>query len=209
MVVILQTTNWNAFSWMGIAVFILIFLLHLDVLVQERRNPIANALEFTSFLHSPVDLSLYMGPINNKSTLVPGNGLVQSRRHISTWTNYDPVHWRIYVSTDPSISSNKPVVGIRDVPSQPVSLRWRHQMEIFCALLTIYAGNSLVTGEFPAQRPMTRSFDVFFDLRQNKQLSKQWWGWWFEAPLHQLLRHCNDVWMRCNWLMPSTSTSCS
>ena len=28
-------------------------------------------------------------------------------------------------------------------------------------------------GEFPAQRPVTRSFDVFFDLRLNKQLSKQ------------------------------------
>ena len=36
-------------------------------------------------------------------------------------------------------------------------------------------------GEFPAQRPVTRSFDVFFDLRQNKRLSKQPWGWWFET----------------------------
>ena len=36
---------------------------------------------------------------------------------------------------------------------------------------------SPVTGEFPAQRPVTWSFDVFFDLHLNKQLSKQWWGW--------------------------------
>ena len=36
-------------------------------------------------------------------------------------------------------------------------------------------------GEFPAQRPVTRSFDVFFDRRLNKQLSKQSWGWWFET----------------------------
>ena len=41
------------------------------------------------------------------------------------------------------------------------------------ALLAICAGNSPVTGEFPAQRPVTRSFDVFFDLRLNKRLSKQ------------------------------------
>ena len=41
---------------------------------------------------------------------------------------------------------------------------------------TFSAGNSPVSGEFPAQRPVTRSFDVFFDLRPNKQLSKQWWG---------------------------------
>ena len=42
---------------------------------------------------------------------------------------------------------------------------WRHQMETFSALLAICAGNSPVPGEFPAQRPVTRSFDVFFDLR--------------------------------------------
>ena len=45
---------------------------------------------------------------------------------------------------------------------------WRHQMETFSALLAICAGNSPVTGEFPAQRPMTRSFDVFFDVRPNE-----------------------------------------
>ena len=38
-------------------------------------------------------------------------------------------------------------------------------METFSALLTICAGNSPATGEFPAQRPVTRNFDVFFDLR--------------------------------------------
>ena len=41
---------------------------------------------------------------------------------------------------------------------------WRHQMETFSALLAHCAGNSPVTGEFPAQRPLTRSFNVFFDL---------------------------------------------
>ena len=34
---------------------------------------------------------------------------------------------------------------------------WRHQMETFSALLAICAGNSPVAGEFPAQRPVTRS----------------------------------------------------
>ena len=50
---------------------------------------------------------------------------------------------------------------------------WRHQMETFSALLALCAGNSPVTGEFPSQRPVTQSFDVFFDLRLNKRLSKQ------------------------------------
>ena len=45
--------------------------------------------------------------------------------------------------------------------------------------------------EFPAQRPVTRSFDVFFDLRLNKRLSKQSWGWWFEPLWHPVWRHCN------------------
>ena len=47
-------------------------------------------------------------------------------------------------------------------------------------------------GEFPTQRPVTRSFDVFFDLRLNKRLSKQPWGWWFETPSWSLWRQCND-----------------
>ena len=47
-------------------------------------------------------------------------------------------------------------------------------------------------GEFPTQRPVTRSFDVFFDLRLNKQLSKQPWGWWFETPSWSLWRQRNE-----------------
>ena len=45
----------------------------------------------------------------------------------------------------------------------------------------------------PTQRPMTRNFDVFFDLRLNKRLSKQSWDWWFETPSGSLWRHWNDV----------------
>ena len=68
---------------------------------------------------------------------------------------------------------------------------WRHQMKTFSALLAICAGNSPGTGEFPTQRPVTRSFDVYFDLRPNKRLSKQWWGWWLEMPSHPLWHHRN------------------
>ena len=41
-------------------------------------------------------------------------------------------------------------------------------MQTLSALLAICAGNSPVTSEFPAQRPLARSFDVFFDLRRNE-----------------------------------------
>ena len=61
-------------------------------------------------------------------------------------------------------------------------------------------------GEFPTQRPVTRSFDVFFDLRPNKRLSKQWRGWWFETLSRPFWRHRNvswhhrvpSVWCYCN-----------
>ena len=59
-------------------------------------------------------------------------------------------------------------------------------------LLAICAGNSPVPGEFPAQRPVTQSFDVCFDLRLNKRLSKQSWDWWFEMPSHPLWHHSNE-----------------
>ena len=52
-------------------------------------------------------------------------------------------------------------------------------------------GNSPVTDEFPTQRSVMRSFDVFFDLRVNKWLSKQAWGWWFETLSRSLWRHYN------------------
>ena len=48
-------------------------------------------------------------------------------------------------------------------------------------------------GEFPTQRPATRSFDVYFDLRLNKRLSKQPWGWWFETLSWSLWRHRNGT----------------
>ena len=57
----------------------------------------------------------------------------------------------------------------------------------------LLCGNSPITDGFPAQRPVTRSFDVFFDLRLNKRLGKQSWGWWFETPLRSLWRHRNDA----------------
>ena len=57
-----------------------------------------------------------------------------------------------------------------------------------------------VTGEFPAHRPVTRSFDVFCDLRLNKRFSKQTWGWWLETPSGPLWRHCNVYCQPTRWI---------
>ena len=60
---------------------------------------------------------------------------------------------------------------------------WRHQMETFTALLALCAGNSPVTGEFPVQRPVTRSVDDLFDLSLKN-------GWVNIRGAGDLRRHC-------------------
>ena len=63
-------------------------------------------------------------------------------------------------------------------------------METFSALLAICAGNS------PGTRTKASDAELwcFFDLRVNKRLSKQSWGWGFETPASSSWRHCNDIW---------------
>ena len=65
-----------------------------------------------------------------------------------------------------------------------------------------------VTGGFPSQRPVTRCFDVLFDVGRNKWLSKQSSHRWFETPSLSLWRHCNGnpltgdplaAVSQCNW----------
>ena len=58
----------------------------------------------------------------------------------------------------------------------------------FSALLALCAGN--------AQRPVTRSFDVFFELRLIKRLSKHSPGWWFKTLSRPFWRHCNVLEIR-------------
>ena len=102
-----------------------------------------------------------------------------------------------YISKSPFCTnvSTKPVcinVQIANMLTELFLIPWGlHQMKTFSALVAFCAGNSPVTYEFPTQRPVTRSFDVFSHLCLNKRLSKQSWGWWFETPSRSLWRHCN------------------
>ena len=129
-----------------------------------------------------------------------------SSRSISTDETETQTHshrgWTpLYFMYDPKCSTAFSLCTI----NVPATFAWCtthfvHKMELsyyddviktFSALLAICAGNSPVTGEFPAQRPVTRSFDVFFDLCLNKRLSKHWQGWWIETPSRPLWRHSN------------------
>ena len=69
-------------------------------------------------------------------------------------------------------------------------------METFSTLVALCMGNSPVTSEFPSQRPVKWSFDVFFDLCLNKQLSTQSRSWWFETSSCPLWRHLMVHWHR-------------
>ena len=93
-----------------------------------------------------------------------------SPKPVKSWTN---LVWR--QSADDNFNAiflqTCTIAGypLNAVPRSLMAL-WRHQIETFSALLAICAGNSPITGEFPAQRPVTWSFDVFFDLCLNKRL---------------------------------------
>ena len=68
-------------------------------------------------------------------------------------------------------------------------IKWKHFPRYWPFVRGIHRspGNSHHKG------PVTRSFDVFFDLRLNKRLSKHTCGWWFETPSRSLRRHCDAV----------------
>ena len=69
---------------------------------------------------------------------------------------------------------------------------WRHQMKKIRFTGPLW-GESTGHRWIPLQRPVTRSFDVFFDLCLNKRFSKQSRRWWFETPSCSWWRHCNDI----------------
>ena len=95
-----------------------------------------------------------------------------SDEYIKTYGVNSVVVWvTIYITLDMMTSSNGAIFRVTD----PL------------------CGEFTGPGEFPAQRPVTRSFDVFFVLCLNKRLSKQPWGWWFETPSWPLWRQCNEM----------------
>ena len=122
-------------------------------------------------------------------------------------SNIHKLHWRLDYTIAVITSQIKQrmelliyfIISVEPISNKDARSRgiiitwWRHQMKTFSALLSLCVGNSPVPGEFPSQRPVTRSFDVFFDLHLNKRLSKQSWGWWFQTSSCSLWRHCYDL----------------
>ena len=118
-------------------------------------------------------------------------------RHINFWTNA-----AILLATSSVMEKIKEIIGggLNDVM----------KCKTFLALLALCAGNSTVTTEFPPQRPVTRSFDAFLALHQNKRMSKQSRRRWFETPSRILWRHCNvmaqgQITLICLYVSPGLS----
>ena len=108
------------------------------------------------------------------------------------------LHISIFIiSINESVTFAVLFIIVKQIWSVPTQTNWSFNMmtssngNIF-RVTGLCAGNSPVTGKFPTQRPVTRSFDVFFDLLLDKRLSKQSWGWWFETPSCPLWRYFND-----------------
>ena len=105
-------------------------------------------------------------------------------------------NWAVLIFTNNSLHTTVGPISQWSVPFMfqltSSSLR-RHEMLIFSALLAFCEGNprSAVTGGLPSQRPVTWGFDVLFDVRLNKRLSKQSRCWYFETPWRLLWRHSN------------------
>ena len=152
---------------------ILIFVVHIGGIVRWKVLKLSH--------HKALCLQVWLIPLQlawaNRHTNVTSN---KGGRYVDF---HLPTRVHIYRSWD---RDQSPELYEIDVNSW-----WRHQMETFFALLALCAGNSPVTDEFPSERPVTRSFYIFFNLHMNKQLSKQWTGRWFETPLRSLWRNCN------------------
>ena len=75
-----------------------------------------------------------------------------------------------------------------------------------CIMMTSSNGNIFrVTGHLCRELTGDKgqwSFDVFFNLRPNKRLNKQSWGWWFETLSRPLWRHCKDICLHHIYYIP-------
>ena len=78
------------------------------------------------------------------------------------------------------------ILNSQQTPLHDDVIKWKH----FPRYLPFVRGIHRSSVNSPHKWPVTRSFDVFFDLRPNKRLSKQSWGWCFKTPSRLLWLHC-------------------
>ena len=98
--------------------------------------------------------------------------------------------WKSFPCHDSLTEAVPPVTHMPSMPTRRQIMMTSSNGNIFRVTGLLW-GEPQVTGGFPSQRPVMRSFDAFFDLRLNKRLSKQPRRRWFETLSRPLWRHCN------------------
>ena len=121
--------------------------------MQEWRNFIVNALELRLSCTNPSICSTHQKFPHISQCL----GHTYVKLPVTNWL-FAKFPSKFYISYQEKCSQASKILWT-----------WCHQMETFSVLLALCEGNPLVTGEFPSQRPVTRSFDVFFDLCLNNR----------------------------------------
>ena len=106
------------------------------------------------------------------SDMVPYTRVILKPTFHRIWITMEKLFmkWALGIGQGPSsqgLASLTQFSAILELSQRVFAPWWRHQIETFSALLAICAGNSLVPGEFPTQRPVTQKFDIYFDLCSN------------------------------------------
>ena len=148
-------------------------------------------------MHTPLQNIRDISSLQRRCQICNGaNFWSEIRGHYLCWNTWQLTHFNLDSKTHnfPKSRYNlRKWWGINDPSAKLTTVTWwRHQME---TLLALCEGNSPVTGEFPSQRPVARSFGVFFDLRLNTRLSKPSRCRRFETPSRSLWRQSNDLMM--------------
>ena len=138
----------------------------LTFLCKDTANSLTELVQMMAWGQAYYEALFEQIPCSNVGCpkVVP-TAVLSSQRWVNLIPTYIAVYDTITVLADHTANDNR----VKQSPSP----WWRHQMETLSAFLALCAGNSPATGEFPSQRPATRSFDVSFDLHLNKRMSKQ------------------------------------
>ena len=168
--------------------------IHTEDKLQDNCSPFTNCVEGLHEELTPLvymaQLGIELSPCSVSLFHVPNNGFVYE-----TWSvrnQLDVVRVGAWNSLRAHCAIMQASAGCLISIGIPIMIMMTSSNGNIFHVTGPLCGEFTGPGEFPTQRPVTRSFDVFFDLRLNKRLSKQSWGWWFEPPSWSLWRHRND-----------------
>ena len=176
---------WHFFScW---ATYIQIFFGNIHNIVTKT---VTNSTGVEPVSYRPIYIIKPTGCQNNPGRVFPLDAAASSLLSLSCLC---PIHWSQVLSQEWRCSWAAPT------GDAPTTAQWSTILlptKVGLIMMTSSNGNIFcithhLCWEFISDQPVTSSLDVFFDLLLYKQLSIQWWGWWFETPSRPLWRNCN------------------